>query len=301
YPAQTPEGGFTMPEGVGLPYTAGEVLVFQVHYLNSTASALHPEIYVHLDTQTTPVQENAGVLFFYDPFIYVPQGGMGIASTRCPIPSNITLFTQSSHYHARGWNYQAVLDTPASDAGSPTVQGATPFYTSNNWESPTQGSATIPIAAGSDIRFYCYYNNEQGTQNYIQGQSALTNEMCMFVGLYYPAMSVLDEQCQNGDMFGTGTTSCQDTLSCLNACPPDDGDDAGQLATYDECTQKCFVTGCPESADAIINVSNCMQTSCATECASMGASCDSCVQSQCASEYQACTNATCGAVPAPPQ
>ena len=48
----------------------------------------------------------------------------------------------------------------------------------------------------------------------------------MFIGLYYPAMSNSDEQCFGGDEFGTGTATCSQTLTCLQACPPD-SDDAG--------------------------------------------------------------------------
>ncbi len=292
YPAQTPVGELTLPAGIGIPYAANEVLLFQVHYLNTGAAPLHPEIYVRLTTQTTPVQQNAGVLLFYAPFIYVPQGGMATASNRCPIPQNITLLSQSSHYHARGVGYQAYLDT------SPASPSTTPIYTSNDWESPPVQFETISIPAGSDIRYYCDYDNSTGTQDYIQGQSALLNEMCMFGGTYYPAMSTADEQCQHGDMYGTGTTSCTDTLTCLGACPPDD--DAGALGvTFNECTQKCFAASCPNATDAIITAATCIQSSCGASCATPGSACDSCVTASCAAQYEACASVACGTAPSP--
>jgi hypothetical protein len=296
YAAQTPTGEFTLPAGVGIPYAANEVLLFQVHYLDATATPLHPEIYVRLTTQTTPVQQNAGILLFYAPFIYVPAGGMAIASHRCPITQNITLLSQSSHYHARGVNYQAYLDTSPS---SPTT---TPIYTSNSWESPPIQTETMQISAGSDIRYYCDYDNTTGTTDFIQGQSALTNEMCMFGGIYYPAMSTDDEECYNGDLYGTGTTSCTDTLTCLAACPPNDGTGPLGLPNFNECYQKCWVESCPNASDAIAAAGTCIETSCSTQCATQGSACTTCVAANCASQYEACQNVACGTPPtAPPE
>ena len=299
YGAAVPTGELDMPAGVGLPFSANEVLLFQSHYLNATANALHAQVSVHLTTQTTPVQQNAGVLFFYDPFIYVPPNAHATASTRCPIPQDITMFTEGSHYHARGVNYQAYLDTSA------TTPATAPFYTSDNWASPTIGTATVQVSAGSYIRFYCDYENTD-TQAYIQGPSASNNEMCMFVGLYYPAMTTADEQCYSGDTYGTGTVSCTDTLTCLAACPPSDagaGIDAsdGQEAVLaiEPCVQECFARSCPNAAAPLVAVANCIQSNCSTQCATQGSACNSCVAASCGSEYEACSTAPCGTVPAP--
>jgi hypothetical protein len=298
YGAAVPTGELMMPSGVGLPYSASEILLFQSHYLNATDQPLHAQVSVHLTTQATPVQQNAGVLFFYDPFIYVPQGGMATASTRCPIPRDITMFTEGSHYHARGVGYQAYLD----NADTPAT---TPFYTSSNWANPTYGVATIQVPAGSFIRYYCDYDNAQGTQGYIQGPSAANNEMCMFVGLYYSAMPLEDEQCFGGDTYGVGTASCTDTLNCLAACPQGDagpGVDPGQgeqaVLGISECVQQCFVQSCPGASAPVLALGSCIQSSCSTPCATPGASCDSCIAATCAGQYEACSTAACGTVPA---
>lgn len=291
YPAATPVGELTMPPGVGLPFSANEIFLFQVHYLNATATPISAHVSVHLTTQTTPVQQNAGVLFFYDPFIYVPQGGLATASMRCPIPQNITMFTEGSHYHSRGVNYQAYLDTSSAPAGSP-------FYTSNNWASPTIDLDTMPIEAGSYIRYYCDYDNTQGTQDYIQGQSAEYNEMCMYIGLYYPAMNPADEQCESGDTYGTGTTSCTDTLDCLAACPPDDA--GAQGIDFNQCIQQCFVASCPNASAPLLTALGCIQSSCSSQCAAQGSTCTSCITASCASQYEACAGSTCGTVQPPP-
>jgi hypothetical protein len=296
YPAATPTGSLTMPDGVGLPYAANAVYLFQVHYLNATADPLDAHVSVHLTTSPGPVKQNAGVLFFYDPFIDVPMGAGAVASMRCPIPQDITLFTESSHYHARGVGYQAYLDPPTG------AEATTPFYTSNNWASPTIALDSIPIQAGSHLRYYCDYDNTAGTQAYFQGQSAQTNEMCMFIGMYYPAMTTAQEECFNGDTYGTGMASCTNTLSCLSACPADDAGAAGsgpQEVAFSPCIQQCFADSCPDASAPLVAALQCIQSQCGSACGSSGTACDSCVAANCASQYEACANAACGTVPAP--
>jgi hypothetical protein len=297
YAAANPAGELTMPAGVGLPYPASQVLLFQVHYLNAGAEPISAHVSVHLTTQTARVTQNAGFLFFYDPFIYVPQGAPAIASMRCPIPQDITLFSESSHYHSRGVGYQAYLDPPS---GPPATS---PFYTSSNWASPTIDRQTIPIGAGSHLRYYCDFDNRMGSQPYVQGTSATANEMCMFVGLYYPAMTKADQDCYAGDTYGTGTVSCTDTLTCLSACPPNDAgaqDPTTPTVTFNSCIQECIAKSCPDAAAPLTATLKCISAQCATPCATPGAACTSCVTSSCLAQYEACSTATCGVVPAAP-
>jgi hypothetical protein len=297
YAAANPAGELTMPAGVGLPYTASQVLLFQVHYLNAGAEPISAHVSVHLTTQTAPVTQNAGFLFFYDPFIYVPQGAPAIASMRCPIPQDITLFSESSHYHSRGVGYQAYLDPPS---GSPA---ASPFYTSSNWATPTIDRQTIQIGAGSHLRYYCDFDNRMGAQPYVQGTSATANEMCMFVGLYYPAMTKADQDCYAGDTYGTGTVSCTDTLTCLSACPPNDAgaqDPTTPTVTFNACIQECMAKSCPNASAPLTATLKCISAQCATPCATPGAACTSCVTSSCLTQYAACSSATCGTVPPAP-
>ncbi|HEY6459992.1 MAG TPA: hypothetical protein VIY73_07560, partial [Polyangiaceae bacterium] len=74
YGGQTPTGSEVLPQGVGLRTPASEVLIFQVHYLNAGATALDAKVNVELtlDSDADDIQQEAGLLFFYDPFIDVP-------------------------------------------------------------------------------------------------------------------------------------------------------------------------------------------------------------------------------------
>ena len=302
YGAQEPHGAIDFPSGVGLQTQSQEVLIFQTHYINAGAQPLDAQATVNLTlSDGTGITQHAGMLFFYDPFIDVPTGARAQAAMRCPIPNDITLLTASAHYHARGITYSAFLD-PASGPNA-----ATPFYTSTDWLHPASLAQPMTIPAGSRVRFNCGYDNTMGTQEYFQGPSAIDNEMCMFVGIYYPDMGESVNLCSGvargdggasepaADMFGTGMATCMQTLTCTGKCPPGSAPSvsAGNT-TVDPCWQKCFVDSCPSTMDVLYPLFGCIETNCATECAAAGSSaCTSCVIAKCPAQGVACENAAC--------
>lgn len=294
YGGQTPTGSEQLPQGIGLPTTASEVLIFQVHYLNASANDLDASVNVDLTLETNEanITTRAGSIFFYDPFIDVPAGATAKASMRCGVPSDITILYASSHYHARGVGYGAYVD-PAVDQ-----LATTPFYTSTSWSSPDNAQLSLQVKAGSRLRFECDYDNSSGTQEYFAGQSAQKNEMCMLVGTYYPEMGQLSDFCiQDPDMFGTGTTACADTMTCLQACGGTlsfgiSGVAGGGGAS--PCQQTCMVRSCPTAATPLVAFGNCMKSSCKTQCSDAGSSaCTSCIATSCATQYGACQQHTC--------
>jgi len=295
YGGQTPTGNMQFPTGVGLATTANQVLLFQVHYLNATSADLsaHVDVKLTLDSGTDIVN-NAGVLFLYDPFIDVPPGAKAQAQMRVNIPRDITLLSATSHYHARGVGYGAYLDEP-------TKMGAAPFFTSASWNSPQIESMSMPIAAGSKIRFECNYDNSSGTAEYFQGQSAQTNEMCMFIGAYYPDMGELVNYgyaSPGPDMFGTAGasgTNCNDTLSCVQKCPAaaSSGASSGPFDAS-PCVQKCMVGSCTTATTALFPLLECYNSSCTSQCSTTTSTdCRSCIAANCASQYTACSTHTC--------
>jgi hypothetical protein len=275
YAGQVPDGNETLPAGIGLGTTPGQVLLFQVHYLNATSNPLDAKVNVNLTLDTgNDIITKAGIFFFYDPFIDVPAGSMAKASMRCLIPEDVTLIYGSSHYHSRGDNYGAYID-PAADQLS-----TKPFYTSDSWSSPPNQQMNMTIKAGSRLRFECDYNNSAGTVPYFQGQSALTNEMCMFIGMYYPEMTEISDYCLSGpDMFGNGTANCGATLSCLEACGKITiGGVAG--GGVSQCEQTCIVQSCTSASAPLVPVIECVTGSCKTQCSDPASSaCSTCLSS----------------------
>jgi hypothetical protein len=104
---------------------------------------------------------------------------------------------------ARGVSYGAYVDTDAKTLAT------SPFYTSNSWSSPPNQQMTMPVKAGSLLRFECDYDNTMGTQEYFQGPSAQTNEMCMFIGAsasLMPLVQCIQNSCAT--QCGAGSAGC---------------------------------------------------------------------------------------------
>ncbi|HZU82796.1 MAG TPA: hypothetical protein VE987_07765 [Polyangiaceae bacterium] len=285
YGAQTPQGNMQYPDGVGLPYQAGEILLLQTHYLNAGVSALDAGVNLTLTVRPDGVTNPAGVFFFYDPFIDVPAGARGKATMRCAVPHDVTLLGAGSHYHKRGVGYAAYVDAPS---GAPA---ATPFYTSSDWSNPRTLATNLPIAAGSHIRFECDYDNTQGTQDYYAGPSAANNEMCMFIGVYYPDLGVGSDFClSSADEFGTGTSDCKTATTCLQACPSGGNE---QYPNFAPCIQKCIASTCPSASGPLLDQLQCIQGSCNDQCILGKGDCTSCAVQNCAQQVSACQAHAC--------
>jgi hypothetical protein len=289
YGSQIPSDSYSLPDGIAMPLEAGEVLLLQAHYLNATQQAVDASVYVGLTTigDASKVRYNAGNLFYYDLFIHVPPMAKATAGERCTLDHDITLLNAFAHYHARGYGYEAFVD---ETGGTPATM---PFYTSSDWEHPAKYTGgPMPLKAGTSIRWSCEYQNDSASDFY-QGPSAAKNEMCMFTGLYYPAVDNSFEECVTSfDRFGQGTATCSDTTSCIGACPAASASMGGNgQVVIPDCWQKCVVDSCPAVGKQLLDELKCFGGKCAT-CAAAG-NCQQCAIQNCASQIAACTAATC--------
>ncbi len=281
YAAQAPTGDLALPEGVSQRFAPGEVLLVQVHYVNASEADLDAK--VDFSFHTSPADSaptEAGVLFFFNPIIDVPPHGTSTAGLSCPLSDDINLLFAASHMHRRGASFEAHLE------GQP--EGS--LYTSKTWSEPVPhvfpaGDASAKVAKGSSISYSCSYQNGDD-QRYVAGPSAQKDEMCMFVGMYYPRVDSATELCWGGAARTTGTASCLDTLKCAGACVADDVD----------CRAKCLDAVCPTAAEPMMRFGRCLGPACGEICKAKGSSsseCSSCVTSKCLDEVQACQSAVC--------
>ena len=285
---QLPAGNASFPTGDALAFAPGEVLLFQVHLLNASASDLDAKVHVEMDlVDPASVVSRVGTFRFYDPYIDVPAHGTGTAQMRCHVHHDVTLLSAGSHMHHRGVAYRAYLDS-SSDARAPA-----PFYTTTDWEHPPYWYGPMLAPAGSAIRFTCDYRNDDDVDA-IQGPSADLNEMCMFSAFYVPEQDPSEDDCVSMDLHGTGSRSCAQTNSCLSACSPADEPRFGDgLADVGACWQKCIVESCPNVSAVLTAQLECTQKQCAGDCASFGATCSACIASRCKPELDACEALPC--------
>lgn len=280
YAAQSAEGEQAFPDGVALFFEPGEVLLVQSHYLNATTEQLDTEVRVNLWKSASPAEIEAGTLFFYDWAIVVPPGE-STARMHCIIPEDITLVFAMSHMHRRGVGYDSWL----VDADAPRPEGS--LYATTAWEEvqPTQYEPGVEVRAGQAIDYECRYRNEEG-RTIIEGPSAVDNEMCMFVGTYYPKLTPDVESCLSpgsGPQF-EGTSTCSEAIACA------------QGATSELEGEECLVDTCAASSAALSGFGGCMFANCVDQCGVNGSGtdeCQSCIAYFCVAEYVACSEATC--------
>jgi hypothetical protein len=291
YAAELGTGSMSLPAGVGLPMQAGEVLLIQSHYLNATASDIDAQASLSIDYVTEDPGAHAGAFFFYDPFIDVGIGQLGNAAMRCAVPSDVTVLSTVAGAQERAVGFLAFDDPPSATAEDP-------FYQAPGWADPLPVTATIPLAAGSHLRFSCAYDNTSGTIEYLQGTDPDNSEQCILSGLYYPDQGDAFADCASPDQFGTGNASCAATRTCVDACPSGSAPPAnlglgGGKPAMSSCWQRCIVASQSDAAGLLFSLRACIATGCSSECGADDSddgspACASCIQAQCAAENAAC-------------
>jgi hypothetical protein len=175
--AQTPQHLTTYPAGVGRHVEAESGLRIMAHYLNTGDAAIDAQITVVFDVVPGGTAEmQAASLFFNNLGVYVPPNGPGSATKTCTIPHEARIIDVVSHMHKFGVKFKAETNT-----GEVVYEG-------EDWDEPTPKhyDPAMLVPAGSSITYTCDYINTT-SQFLTFGDSALTNEMCILSGTYYPA------------------------------------------------------------------------------------------------------------------
>jgi hypothetical protein len=268
-----------LPSDVAIRLDPGSVVLMNTHYLNVSSETLMTDARMNLNTiPKEAVKHEAGTMFHYNPFIYVPPMGKSTARMKCHMPHDVTLLSGQSHMHSRAVYYEANL---LDQDGSVIEQ----LYTNTKWEDvpvmqwPSPGKQ---IAEGQTIDFRCDFENDEDRE-IIQGITT-KDEMCMFVGVYYPRSAAVDA-CTSMTYVGSGTTSCLDTMLCLK--------DAKSAAS----TFNCVVSSCAAVDEPLTDFLACQQSqkteACEVECAAEGEACGGCLQTACAAQIATCAQAQC--------
>jgi hypothetical protein len=199
---------------------------------------------------------------------------------KCRMSQDITLMSGQSHMHRRAVGYTANL---LGTDGNMIEE----LYRNDKWEEVPvrQWPQGRQIKKGESIDFTCEYRNME-SRDIKQGITS-KDEMCMFVGVYYPRSPEIDT-CADMTYVGSGAASCGETMACLAAAQSPDK------------TFACVVDSCPRVERPLTDFLKCTQTKkqdvCRTDCLAPTGSneaCGSCTQRACASEITACGQAAC--------
>lgn len=282
-----------LPAGTAIVIPPGTVLLMNTHYLNSTGKEMETDARINLHTiPAAEVTTEAGILFWYNPNIYIPAQQSASAREVCPIRKDIQLVNAQSHMHRRGVGYVARL-LDASDA--PLSE----LYRTTEWEEVEMDTFEPPMAltAGQKVDFQCDYQNTTD-HTIFQGLST-KDEMCMFLGLYYPKDRQTELCGLNAEWkgafwgatwIGQGAADGATTAACLGAAK-DRSEDGG------ESFFKCVFDSCPTINTQLSAAVRCLGTqglgACGPQCSTDAASCKACIQTQCAESVSTLSKATC--------
>lgn len=184
---------------MGYPLIAGNYLMINVHYLNTSSAAITAKVSITIDAaKPDVVKTHVGTLFLDQSSLSVPVtpmtspvseskswgGNPGAVSA----DGSYDIFTSWSHMHQWG------VDFTASTNGQV-------FYDEKNWDEPglfwhspgitnpataTGTLSPIHMTSSQSISWSCsYYNDTGATLTF--GDSAISNVMCIYLGQYYPA------------------------------------------------------------------------------------------------------------------
>jgi hypothetical protein len=184
YASQLPENETVMPEDVGIAVAVNQPVIVNMHYINQTDEPITANVHVQLDTFAPGRSYTEAHAFItFNDEIDVPPGAMGSAGGTCNVPADAQFILMSTHSH------KYTTSARVRDGGAMVLETL-------DWEHATVGQWRAPYYtfASGKLEYRCEYNNTTN-QPLRTGESAIANEMCMAVGVYFPAVG--DTYCLN--------------------------------------------------------------------------------------------------------
>jgi hypothetical protein len=186
YASGNVDGSLTMPQGVAMPFIARQPLQFDMHYINTGTEELRARVTLNLEFAEGTFERAASLVTFNYQISIPPRtgttNGTQTVSGLCTPPAGANFFLMSTHTHKQGILAQVRRN---SATGEELVR-------TEDWEHPTAGRWDAPnfltFAAGEQLYYSCTYENPT-TNRITVGTSAETDEMCMAIGYYFPAVS----------------------------------------------------------------------------------------------------------------
>lgn len=177
--AQTPTARTSYPEGIGIFHPAGQGIRLNVHYLNLTDKTIEAKVQVALDAVGADVIANKASQIYMNDGTFDIAPGLGTAGGTLAIAPEVgavKLLSAQSHMHRHATHFVA------------TAEDGSTLYETDSWHEPPVKTfdPEVSLAEGSSITWRCDIKNETNT-NLTFGESADTNEMCVFSAFYYPA------------------------------------------------------------------------------------------------------------------
>lgn len=191
YASQDPYFHGEFPEGVAAQLPAAQLVLMEYHVINPTTDTLYAEAKFNAyAAEPGTVEAYANGIYGSIDDLSLPPHEDSVFAEKCFVDHDLDVFAIGSHFHSRGVLFE-VFEMDAAGVAGDLV------YSNTDWESPTlliRSDDPIHVASGTGFEFRCHYHNDtDGT--IVEGENT-TDEMCMFVGIYYPDQGFL--RCRSG-------------------------------------------------------------------------------------------------------
>ena len=191
YAAQTPTNEIALPtdDGNGMPLgqeiAAGTPAYFQMHYLNASDAPVKAHVTLNAEAYDVgvPYTRTAAYVTYNSNISIQPHEVGHVESQTCNVVPNTRFWLLSTHAHKQAVKTDIKDGMPAS---------TTVAFTSTDWEHPGEmmfTAAPYYTFSTGKLTYECTYDNtgDNAGKTVVAGPSAVTNEMCMATGYYFPA------------------------------------------------------------------------------------------------------------------
>ena len=175
-----------MPDGVGLPMPASQMLIFNIHLINPGSTSTSPKVKLNVLYAKNATQ-TAGAMVSFNAGIAVQPGGMQDVTGSCSPPAGSKFFAFTTHTHRHGGSTSTGAYT---DVNFVRNGMKTNLVHTTDWESPDVALWNAPnyltVQSGDQFQYDCHFVNKDATLVTF-GETAASGEMCMSIGYYFPA------------------------------------------------------------------------------------------------------------------
>ncbi|HEY6557861.1 MAG TPA: hypothetical protein VI072_11340 [Polyangiaceae bacterium] len=169
-----------LPEGVGKKLYGGQKLIFNYHYLNTSAEAVPAGSILNIHTiDAESIVHRSQLFALLNQTIDIPARDSGSFTMECTMRQDVFVYGLSRHTHRWGKDFETWF--VGGDRAGEHV------FTSSDWEANTGYAFDPPrlMRSGEGFRFRCDFDNT--TDAPLKWGDKATEEMCILYGSWYVA------------------------------------------------------------------------------------------------------------------
>lgn len=202
YSAQSADAQAVLPPDDGTGTPVGQIIkanqsgFIQMHYLNASDNVIHAHVELNAYAYPDSARVTAAAPFVtYNTKINLQPGSAvapkpGMVNGSCTVSPDAKFYVMSTHTHKQS------VHTFVKD-------GAATVFDSTSWEHPGEQTWNAPpffSFASGKLTYQCEYMNPTN-RLILTGDSAATDEMCMAIGYFFPAVGGKGHLCIDSNML----------------------------------------------------------------------------------------------------